>query len=195
MTNEVILKFFGALTGGHRPVATGVGLTDPLPVAGGQGDNVALTTGGANGVMVGGIINTTVGGPALGTGLRFGALLLDGARKLLIKPLGHNASHIFNRVSTNGVTPVSLIVAVASQKADLQSITIANRDTVAHTVDIQDVTTTVLTVILAAGTTEHLPFPAGLPNAIVNTAWNVVLRAAHTTNPVEVSASGYRTTA
>jgi len=194
MSSFNIIQFLGAAVGGHRPTASSVAVDQPLPV-GGQADNVALTTGGANGVMVGGIINTTVGGPAIGTGLRFGALVLDGARRLLIKPLGHNASHIFANVSTNGVTPVVLVAAVASQKADLQNITIANRDTVAHTVDITDVAVVVQTVILAAGATEVLTFPAGLPNAAVNTAWNVVLRAAHTTNPVVVSASGYRTTA
>lgn len=195
MTTPTVIQFLGALIGGHRPNATSVSAENPLPVQGGTADNSPIGAANNGGNLVGGVMNATSGGATTGIAARLGVLTLDLARRLIIKPLGHSVSHLAANVSTNGTTNVILFAGVASQRMDIQQVTIANRDTVAHTFDLIDNATIVQTVIVGPGLTEVLTFPAGLPNAAANTAWNVVLRAAHTTNPVVVSASGYRTTA
>lgn len=121
----------------------------------------------------------------------------DLSGRKIVKPLGVNPSHDFCRIAPTTTTETTLIGAVASNKHDVQSITVANRDTVQATVDLRDTTggPIRLSVVVPAGETQQLTFPAGLPSGGANTNWTAQLRAATTTNAVEISTSSYRTTA
>lgn len=99
-----------------------------------------------------------------------------------------------NRITIATTTETTLIAAVASVRHVLYGLTIANRDTAAATIDIRDTTAGTIreTVVIPAGQTVVIRDPVGTPQGAVNTNWTAQLRAATTTNPVEISAFSYR---
>lgn len=98
-----------------------------------------------------------------------------------------------NRITLTTTTETTLIAAVASVRHVLTGLTIANRDNVAHTLDIRDATSGTIreTVVLPAGQTFVYKDTIGNPQAAVNTNWTVTMREVATT-AVEISAASYR---
>lgn len=99
-----------------------------------------------------------------------------------------------SRITLSTTTETTLIAAVASVRHGIHGLTIANRDTVATTVDIRDTTAGTIrqTFVVPPGVTNFFPFDFGLWQLAVNTNFTAQLRAATTTNPVEISAISYR---
>ena len=85
--------------------------------------------------------------------------------------------------TTTGV----IIAAAASIFYDLSSLVIANTSTTGTTVTIQDGATNRLTFFVPGGETRGITYATPLPQAAVNTAWNVSISSAVTS--IVVSAS------
>lgn len=162
-------------------------------VQGSVGDNSSTVP---NPQLVSILMNSTAGGPTAGTAARQGSIQGDLARRAVVRPLGVPQSHDSNRVTVTATSETTLIAAVASIRHELHTVTFANRDNVAHTLDLRDALAGTVreTVIVGAGATLQLDFPAGRPAAAANAAWTVQMRETATT-AVEVSVSSYRTTA
>ena len=113
-----------------------------------------------------------------------------------MKSIGLAYAHDHNRITLTATTETTLIAAVASNRHEIQAITIANRDNVAHTIDFRETTggTVRQSIIIAAGDTKIFNFQSGLPAAAVNTNWTAQLRESATT-AVEIATSSFRTTA
>lgn len=99
-----------------------------------------------------------------------------------------------NRITLTTTTETTLIAAVASVRHVVNKLIIANRDTVACTVDIRDATagTVRSSIVIPAGQTFVENDVVGDPQNAVNTNWTAQLRAATTTNAVEISVRSYR---
>lgn len=134
--------------------------------------------------------------PTAATAGRLMNLQGDLAGRPVVKSAGQPQAHDFNRQTITATTETTLVAAVAANRHELQSLTIANRDNAAHTIDLRDATAGTIrqSFIVPAGETRQFAWPAGLPAAAVNTAWTAQLREAAST-AVEFSSSSYRTTA
>jgi hypothetical protein len=121
----------------------------------------------------------------------------DLSGRAVVRLSGLPGSFDYGRQQLANTTETTLVAAVATVRHELQSLTIANKDTVQHNFDVRETTggTVRLTVTVPAGDTRHLDFPAGLPAAAVNTNWTVQMAEAVTTNQPVVCSSSYRTTA
>ncbi len=175
-------------------IAGGVTGASALSAQGAFADN---TAGNPNPLLVSAVMAASAGGPAAGTAGNQGRLQSDVSKRLIVKPAGNPQSHNFNRTALANTTETTLVAAVAAIRHEVQSLTCANRDTVAHTFDFRDTTggTIRLSVTAPAGDTRHVDFPSGYPAAALNTNWTVQLREAVTTTSPEVSSSSYQTTA
>lgn len=99
-----------------------------------------------------------------------------------------------NRITLTTTTETTLIAAVASVRHGVHGLVVANRDTVATTVDFRDTTAGTIrhSVVIPAGVTQFIPFDFGWWQSAVNTNFTAALRAAITTNAVEISALSFR---
>lgn len=120
-------------------------------------------------------------------------LLADLVGRIVVQVGGLPTTQDRNRVTLTATTETTLIAAVASNRHGLHSITIANRDNVAHTIDVRETTagTIVQSIIVPAGVTLDMEFTTGLWAAAVNTNFTVQARAVPTT-AVEISCLSYR---
>lgn len=99
-----------------------------------------------------------------------------------------------NRITLSTTTETTLIASVASIRHGVHGLIIANRDTAAATVDLRDTTAGIIrhSIIVPAGQTVSIPFDYGWWQNLANTNFTAQLRAAITTNAVEISALSYR---
>jgi hypothetical protein len=159
-----------------------------------QGPLASNANGAVNPVPM--AVNAQSAQPTAATAGRLMNLQGDLAGRPIIKPGGQPQAHDFNRQTITATTETTLIAAVASNRHELQSLIIANRDNAAHTIDLRDASAGTIrqSFIVPPIETRQFAWPAGLPAAAVNTAWTVQLRESATT-AVEISSSSYRTTA
>jgi len=181
---------------GQKAVAVNVAnaATNPIIIDGSANDNTA----GGHMVLVGGIMTSAAGGQAAGATGNQGRLSLDLSRRALIQPLGNSASHVFGNIAVASTAEATLLAAGgAGLRCIMQSVTIANLDTIAHVFRIKDTNagTVRLTVNVPAGDTRHFEFPAGMPASAANATWTFTMAVATTTTAPEISASGFYTTA
>lgn len=121
-------------------------------------------------------------------------LITDLNGRQVVAPIGLPQSQDQNRITLTTTTETTLIGQVASVRHGMTVLTIANRDTVACTVDLRDTTggTIRRSIIVPAGQTFCCDMIAGWWQAAVNTNWTAQLRAATTTNAVEISCQSFR---
>lgn len=169
----------------------GAGATAGM-IQGAFASNAASST--PNPVIVGAIAESAA--RAAGSAGRSSTLAQTLEGQVMVRTGGHPGGQDFGKVAITATTETSLIAAVAANRHELQSLTIANRDNAAHTVDFRDSTggTIRQVVVVAAGDTKQLAFPNRLSAAAVNTAWTAQLRESAAT-AVEISYASHRTTA
>jgi hypothetical protein len=120
----------------------------------------------------------------------------DMAGRLVVKPGSIPQSQLAGKVNITAVTETTVHAGTASNRVELSEITIANRDTIAHTIDIRDAAagTVRKTYLVAAGATQQFTFPWGFSAATLGAAVTAQLREAATT-AVEISTTAHLTTA
>lgn len=95
-----------------------------------------------------------------------------------------------NLVTLTTAVETTVIAAIAAIANDITLIVVANRDTVAHWVDLRDATGGTIrhSIAVQAGDSVAIPLSRNAgKQAAVNNNWTVTLNAATTTNPVVVS--------
>lgn len=171
-----------------------VNMTGTVSIQGSSSDNAAAV----NPVIAGALMTSTAGGLTAGTSGNQGRLVADLSRRLIVQPFGNAQSHLSGRVAALTTTGETSLLAAqgATLRTNLQTVTLVNHDTVSACVDIRDVLTGTIreTIRAAPGATESITFPAGRPSTTQNAAWTVQLRAATTTNGVDINASFFSTT-
>lgn len=133
--------------------------------------------------------------PTAGTNGRRSTIQGDRAARPVVRPLGMPQANAYGRASLTTTSETQLLAATASNRWELDNVVVANRDTVAHTVDVRDALagTVRWSLVVPAGVTCHLPL-RGAPATAANAAVTAALREAATT-AVEVSVNAYQTTA
>lgn len=119
----------------------------------------------------------------------YGSIMVDDEGKLLSAGTGNSTQTRQARVDYTTTSDVALLAtAGATLRNYITTITIENTGAAAARFLLRDVTTTVWSVTVPAGSTHTITFDQPLRPAAVNTAWNGQLGAAGT---VSVSVSGY----
>lgn len=160
-----------------------------------QGAYASNATGSTpNPVIVGAVEESAP--RAAGTAGRTSNLSQSLEGQLLVRTGGFPASQDAGKVAITATTETTLVAAVASTRHELQALTIANRDSAAHTIDFRDAAAGTIrqVAVVPAGQTVQLQFPNRLAASAVNAAWTAQMRESATT-AVEISYASYRTTA
>ena len=155
-----------------------------------QSDNAAMVANSAQ--QVGGVVDSTVGGVNVSSAGRFGSLVVDLVRRLIIKPLGHTQTQANGRSALSTGDTAILAAPGAAIRHDLHVITFVNRDTVDHTAYIKDGTTVIWSISAKAGDSNSVHFSAGFSQPTQNTAINATILEAITTTAPEISIISYR---
>ena len=158
-----------------------------------QGSQADQSAANALGVPV--QVQTLSSQPTAGTTGRRSTIQGDLAARPVMRPIGMPQANAYGRVTLTTTTETTLLSATASNRWELDNVVIANRDTVAHTVDIRDALagTVRWSIVVPAGTTQALSLD-GAPSSAANAAVTAALREAATT-AVEVAVNAYLTTA
>lgn len=158
-----------------------------------QGAQAEQSASSYNGMPA--MVQTLSAPPAAGTTGRRSTVQGDLAARPVVRPIGMPQANSYGRATLTTTTETQLLAATASNRWEIDNVVVANRDTVAHTVDIRDALagTVRWSVVVAAGATCHLPL-RGAPASAVNAAVTAALREAATT-AVEVAVNAYLTTA
>lgn len=174
---------------GDRNAALPVAMSNTVSVTGTAGVNSSTipnpTLAGVSGVSA---------NPTVVTTGRQAALMADLMGRPVIQIGNVPELQDMNRITVTTTTETVLIAAVASVRNCITKLVIANRDTVAATVDLRDTSAGTVreTYVIPAGQTFVYTDAVGTAQNAVNTNWTVTLRAATTTNAVEISARSYR---
>lgn len=189
MQADIVSSFNRLAVSDSIPVyMTGVG-SMTVPVAGAQAAN-SSTIVNPTGV---GVIGLSANPTVVTTG-RWANMMGDLMGRPVVQLGNIPQLNDFNRITVSTTTETVLVAAVASVRHCLRRVIVANRDTVACTVDVRDTSAGTVreTYIVEAGKTLPIIDEGGWPQGAVNTNWTVQLRAATTTNAVEISAHSYR---
>ena len=148
-----------------------------------------------NGYGLPAMLQTLSAQPTAGTTGRRSTIQGDLAARPVMRPIGMPQANAYGRAVLTTTTETTLLSATASNRWELDNVVIANRDGVAHTVDIRDALagTVRWSIVVPAGTTQTLSLD-GAPSSAANAAVTVALRETATT-AVEVAVNAYLTTA
>jgi hypothetical protein len=188
--NRLVTESIGGLNRGDLAAAQAVYLASSASVQGYQADQSATNSNGMPAQVA-----TLSAQPTAGTTGRRSTMQGDLAARPVMRPIGMPQANSYGRATLSTTTETQLLAATASNRWELDNLVIANRDTVAHTVDIRDALagTVRWSVVVPAGTTQALSLD-GAPSSAANAAVTAALRETATT-AVEVSVNAYLTTA
>lgn len=188
--NRLVTESIGGLPRNDAAAAAPVFVTGAVSTQGSQADQ---TTPNANGIPA--MVQTLSAQPTAGTTGRRSTIQGDLAARPVVRPIGMPQANAYGRAVLTTTAETQLLAATAANRWELDNVVIANRDTVAHTVDIRDALAGTVrgSVVVPAGTTQALSLD-GAPSSTANAAVTAALRETATT-AVEVAVNAYLTTA